>query len=87
MEWNGMVSYQSNITRKGIRSLLVVRRYLQRSSFEGTKFSAYITTCNDRPNLEYTTVLWDAKRQNLIIIDAIKAVRRRKARFVKGSHW
>jgi len=49
---------------------------------ESTKCSAYGTTV--RPNLEYATAVWDPYRQDQI--DAIEAVQRRVARFIKRDY-
>ena len=49
---------------------------------ENTKRLAYVTIV--RPNLEYAKAIWDPYRQDQI--DAIEAVQRQAARFIKEDY-
>ena len=75
LRWN---SHVENIVVKANKSLGFVRRNLYPCS-ENTKHSANVTIV--RPNLEYTTAVWDPYRQEQI--DSIEAVQWHAARFIK----
>ena len=78
LRWN---SHVENIVVKANKSLGFVRRNLYPCS-ENTKHSANVTIV--RPNLEYTTAVWDPYRQEQI--DSIEAVQWHAARFIKRDY-
>ena len=78
LRWN---SHVENIVVKANKSLGFVRRNLYPCS-ENTKHSANVTIV--KPNLEYTTAVWDPYRQEQI--DSIEAVQWHAARFIKRDY-
>ncbi|KXJ28647.1 RNA-directed DNA polymerase from mobile element jockey [Exaiptasia diaphana] len=78
LKWN---THVNNIVAKANKSLGFVKRNLY-SCTERTKRTAYVSIV--RPTLEYATAVWDPYRQEQI--DAIEAVQRRAARFIKNDY-